>query len=34
MSMAQREVCGNHYDKADSIPHTYTAPTLTVALSR
>jgi hypothetical protein len=31
MSTAQCEICGNEYDKAFGTPHTYAAPTLTIA---
>jgi hypothetical protein len=33
MSTAQCEICGNEYDKAFGTPHTYAAPTLTIALT-
>jgi hypothetical protein len=31
--MSQCEVCGNDYDNPHGTPHTYAAPTLTIALT-
>jgi hypothetical protein len=33
VKMPQYEDCSIHYDKSDSIPPTYTTPTLTEALT-